>query len=92
MASAGSSATSQTARMRVRLRCSSAARRVPCGVTTRFDDKGVCHNRYYPVTSLRMKCHTRYRAEMQGNPIFMQQAIALATENVISGRGGRLAR
>lgn len=25
---------------------------------------------------------------MQGNPIFMQQAIALATENVISGRGG----
>jgi len=25
---------------------------------------------------------------MQGNPIFMQQAIALATENVVSGRGG----
>jgi guanine deaminase len=25
---------------------------------------------------------------MQGNPIFMQQAIALATENVTSGRGG----
>ena len=25
---------------------------------------------------------------MQGNPIFMQQAIALATENVLSGRGG----
>jgi guanine deaminase len=25
---------------------------------------------------------------MQGNPIFMQQAITLATENVTSGRGG----
>jgi len=25
---------------------------------------------------------------MQGNPIFMQQAVALATENVVSGRGG----
>lgn len=25
---------------------------------------------------------------MQGNPIFMQQAIALATENVVSGQGG----
>jgi tRNA(Arg) A34 adenosine deaminase TadA len=25
---------------------------------------------------------------MQGNPIFMHQAIALATENVVSGRGG----
>jgi guanine deaminase len=25
---------------------------------------------------------------MQGNPIFMEQAIALATENVTSGRGG----
>jgi len=25
---------------------------------------------------------------MRGNPIFMQKAIALATENVISGRGG----
>jgi guanine deaminase len=25
---------------------------------------------------------------MQGNPIFMQQAIALATQNVVSGRGG----
>jgi guanine deaminase len=25
---------------------------------------------------------------MQGNPIFMEKAIALATENVISGRGG----
>jgi guanine deaminase len=25
---------------------------------------------------------------MQGNPIFMQQAIALATENITSGRGG----
>ncbi|NYF79416.1 nucleoside deaminase [Granulicella arctica] len=25
---------------------------------------------------------------MQGNPIFMQQAIALATENVLSDRGG----
>ncbi len=25
---------------------------------------------------------------MQGNPLFMQQAIALATENVVSGRGG----
>jgi guanine deaminase len=25
---------------------------------------------------------------MQGNPIFMQRAIALATENVTSGRGG----
>lgn len=25
---------------------------------------------------------------MQGNPEFMQQAIALATENVVSGRGG----
>jgi guanine deaminase len=25
---------------------------------------------------------------MQGNPDFMQQAIALATENVVSGRGG----
>lgn len=25
---------------------------------------------------------------MQGNPIFMQKAIALATENVTSGRGG----
>lgn len=25
---------------------------------------------------------------MQGNPIFMEQAIALATENVLSGRGG----
>lgn len=25
---------------------------------------------------------------MQGSPIFMQQAIALATENVLSGRGG----
>jgi guanine deaminase len=25
---------------------------------------------------------------MQGNPIFMQQAIALATENVVAGRGG----
>ncbi|WP_213806482.1 nucleoside deaminase [Granulicella sp. dw_53] len=25
---------------------------------------------------------------MQGNPVFMQQAIALATENVVSGRGG----
>ena len=25
---------------------------------------------------------------MQGNPIFMQKAIALATENVRSGRGG----
>ena len=25
---------------------------------------------------------------MQGNPIFMEKAIALATENVVSGRGG----
>ncbi len=25
---------------------------------------------------------------MQGNPIFMEKAIALATENVTSGRGG----
>ena len=25
---------------------------------------------------------------MPGNPVFMQQAIALATENVLSGRGG----
>src|ERR1700692_3622682 len=25
---------------------------------------------------------------MQGNPLFMEKAIALATENVISGRGG----
>lgn len=25
---------------------------------------------------------------MQGNPVFMEQAIALATENVTSGRGG----
>jgi guanine deaminase len=25
---------------------------------------------------------------MHGNPVFMQQAIALATENVLSGRGG----
>ncbi len=25
---------------------------------------------------------------MQGNPIFMEEAIALATENVTSGRGG----
>ncbi len=25
---------------------------------------------------------------MQGNPVFMQQAITLATENVLSGRGG----
>lgn len=25
---------------------------------------------------------------MQGNPIFMEQAISLATENVVSGRGG----
>jgi tRNA(Arg) A34 adenosine deaminase TadA len=25
---------------------------------------------------------------MQGNPIFMEKAIALATENVLSGRGG----
>jgi guanine deaminase len=28
---------------------------------------------------------------MQGNPIFMQEAIALATENVLSGRGGPFA-
>src|SRR5215469_2084778 len=28
------------------------------------------------------------RSEMQGNPEFMRQAIALATENVTSGRGG----
>jgi guanine deaminase len=28
---------------------------------------------------------------MQGNPIFMQKAIALATENVTSGRGGPFA-
>ena len=25
---------------------------------------------------------------MQGNPVFMEKAIALATENVTSGRGG----
>ncbi len=25
---------------------------------------------------------------MQGNPVFMERAIALATENVTSGRGG----
>ncbi len=25
---------------------------------------------------------------MQGNPVFMEKAIALATENVLSGRGG----
>ena len=25
---------------------------------------------------------------MQGNPVFMQRAIALATDNVVSGRGG----
>jgi len=30
----------------------------------------------------------RKRSRMQGNPEFMRQAIALATENVSSGRGG----
>src|ERR1700727_398553 len=30
----------------------------------------------------------RISSRMQGNPIFMEKAIALATENVISGRGG----
>src|SRR5450756_1328103 len=41
----------------------------------------VYHNVDYP----RLR---GYRETMQGNPIFMQQAIALATENVLSGRGG----
>ncbi len=33
-------------------------------------------------------CAIRKTKHMQGNPIFMQQAIALATDNVLSGRGG----
>jgi len=33
----------------------------------------------------------RISSRMQGNPTFMEQAIALATENVTSGRGGPFA-
>lgn len=35
-----------------------------------------------------MACTARMWSRMQGNPEFMKQAIELATENVISGRGG----
>ena len=33
-------------------------------------------------------CGDRRRPAIEGNPIFMQKAIALATENVVSGAGG----
>src|SRR5580698_5498761 len=62
---------------------SSAAATVPCGVTTRFD-RNACAI-ILIIRDFRVFKDTQL---MHGNPVFMQQAIDLATENVLSGRGG----
>ena len=53
---------------------------VPCGIINTFFQ--ACRVRCCVV------CAARMRSRMQGDPEFMRQAIALATENVTSGRGG----
>jgi guanine deaminase len=52
-----------------------------------LEEDRVCHNRIIPPTFAR-DTQVRIQSRMQGNPIFMEQAVALATENVISGHGG----
>src|SRR5271163_1721911 len=47
----------------------------------------MCHNLIFRHFR-RKNCDLRISSRMQGNLIFMQKAIALATENVRSGRGG----
>src|SRR3954469_17277821 len=47
----------------------------------------MCHNLIIPRLTARPS-EIRITSRMQGNPLFMERAIALATENVTSGRGG----
>ncbi len=53
--------------------------------------ESVYHNADYPLRRRARWAEARQEQcihAMQANPEFMQQAIALATENVVSGRGG----
>src|SRR5947209_3104739 len=62
---------------------SSAPLSIPCGVTIRFDRKACAI-----ILIIRDFSAFKDTQLMPGNPVFMQQAIDLATESVTSGRGG----